>query len=178
MDVVSVFYSTTEDLSAAKYKPIFEEVALQVGRILKVHFDVLYWRAMPGGLGGSAQAVIDERVRDKYEVYFGIMGFQFGRGTEHEYRLAVESHVKTGKPIFACFGFCEEPTDPHALDIKSFAKVAKFRKDIGTSDKYGKAILYFGFTSEQEFRQRVEAHLTQAANEIMGRVAGGKTYGV
>jgi len=178
MDVANVFYSTTEDPVAAKYKSIFEEVAQQVGRILSVHFELLYWRDLAGGLGDSGQAVIDSRVKGKYEIYFGIMGHRFGTGTEHEYRSAVESHVKTGVPIYACFGFCEEHVNPHSLDADSFAKVAQFRKDIGTAAKYGKAVLYFSFANEAEFRRRVESHLKEAIEEIRGRVIGGKTFGV
>jgi hypothetical protein len=75
------------------------------------------------------------------------------------------------------FGFCNEMVKPHSLDIDSFRKVIRFKKEIATPKKYGKAILYFDFADEDEFRRRVRTNLTQAAKEVMGRVAGGRTFG-
>lgn len=146
--------------------------------MLGVHLNTMYWREMPGGLSDTdGQAVIGKRVAGQYEIYVGLMGLRFGAGTEHEYRNAVESYVNTGSPIYVCFGFCDESVKPHSLDA-SFAKVLEFKSDIGTPKKYGKAILYFTFADEQEFRRRVRDHLTQAVKEVRGRVSGGRMYGL
>jgi hypothetical protein len=179
METINLFYSTTEDDVAARFRPIFEKVAQEVGSVLDVHFNRMYWREMAGGLSDTdGQAVIDKRIAGHYEIYLGIMGYRFGIKTEHEYRAAVESHSKTGTPICVFFGFCNEMVKPHSLDINSFRKVVRFKKEIGTPKKYGKAILYFDFADEEEFRSRVRTHLTQAARDVMGRVAGGRAFGL
>jgi hypothetical protein len=139
---------------------------------LDVHLDIKYWRELAGGLGSSAQEIIDSRI-GQYDIYFGIMGTKFGIGTEHEYRRAVESYIKRGRPIFVTFGFCEEKVNPYSIDPESLAKLIKFRNDIGDNKTYQVANLYFTFDDETAFKHRAETNLTQAINEIKQRVRGG-----
>lgn len=179
MEVVSIFYSAPEDDAIAKFRPHFEQVRDEVGSVLDVHFKTLYWREMAGGLSDAGgQSVIDQRVAGNYEIYFGLMGYQFGVGTEHEYRTAVENHIKTGSPIDAFFGFLNQALPPHSLDLDSFGPVVQFKKDIGSSAKYGKSILYFTFGDEGEFRARARTHLTQAAKVVKAKVRGGRSFGL
>jgi hypothetical protein len=177
MEVVSVFLSTTEDAAISKYHPIFREVAEQVCRLSDVHLNLLYWRDLAGGLGKTAQDVIDQRVVGKYQIYFGLMGLHFGIGTEREYRTAVDDHLKGGLPVYACFGFCDEKVNPSSIDAGSFSKLSQFRKDVGDGGSYGIANLYFTFDGEPSFRKRVETHLHHAIKLIKGRVAGGLSFG-
>jgi len=175
-EVIKVFYSTAEDDGIAKYQQIFRDACEQVGRLLDVHLDVIYWRDLPGGLGASAQSVIDDRVSGQYEIYFGVLGIHFGSGTVHEYREAVEAHLKDGRPISVCFGFCEEKVNPYSIEPNSLAELVQFRRDIGNGGKYGIANLYFTFADGAVFRTRVENHLKHAINLIKGRVAGGRSF--
>jgi hypothetical protein len=177
MEVISVFYSTTEDAGMQTYQQVFRSVASQVERLLDVRLDIQYWREMAGGLGASAQSVIDERVRGKYQIYFGVMGHRFGGGTAGEYRTAVEAFINDGKPNYVCFGFCEEPANPFSIDPESLAKLIQFRKDIGDGGKYGRANLYFTFADHDTYRLRVETHLKHAIGMIKDRVAGGRSFG-
>jgi hypothetical protein len=176
MEVVSVFYSTTEDDHISKYKQVFYDTCSQVERLLDVRLDIKYWRDLPGGLGDSPQSIIDERVQGKYDIYFGVMGVHFGGGTAHEYRNAVEAHINKGRPIYVCFGFCEEEINPYSIEPKSLAELLEFRKDIGEGGKYKRANLYFTFTDMDQFRLRTETHLKHAIELIKGRVVGGRTY--
>jgi hypothetical protein len=176
MEVISLFYSGTEDAVMPKYKVIFDQCIDQVGRLLDVHFKVYYFKEMPGGLGDNAQSVIDEQVADNYQVYFGIMGTRFGKYTVHEYGKAVEAYIKNGKPNYVCFGFCEEPANPYAIEPTSLSELIAFRQDIAGATKYGRAMLYFTFDDPVSFQRRVEEHLKQAINVVKGRVAGGRSY--
>lgn len=172
MEIIKVFYSTSEEERLAKYRDFFGTICGSIGRILDVHLDVKYWRELAGGLGPSAQEIIDDRI-GQYDIYFGIMGTKFGDGTEHEYRRAVENYTKFGRPIFVCFGFCEEKVNPYSIDPESLAKLIKFRKDIGDNKTYKVANLYFTFDDETNFSYRAEANLKEAIKEIKGRVCGG-----
>jgi hypothetical protein len=178
METISVFYSTTEDSGLTKYQQVFRDACEQVGRMLDVHLEVIYWRDVAGGLGSTAQSVIDTRIAGKYDVYFGIMGTHFGSGTAHEYSKAVEDHLKNGRPIYVCFGFCEQKANPFSIKPDSLAELIQFRADIGNGGKYGIANLYFTFADSTVFRARVETHLKHAINLIKGRVVGGRSFGV
>ena len=174
MEGISVFYSSTD---LPKYKKIFDAASQQVGELLDVHFEILHWREMAGGLADTAQDVIDRRVADNHQVYFGVMGHRFGKGTAGEYEKAVRSFIKKGKPNFVCFGFCETPVNPHDIDPESLTQLKQFRKDIGNPNKYGKAMLYFTFANEKTFQGHVERNLKEAIKVVKGRVAGGKRFG-
>ena len=176
METISVFYSTTEEESLAKYQAYFRELCERVGRILDVHFDVKYWRDLAGGLGPSPQTVIDERIAGRYDVYFGIMGTKFGSGTEHEYRRAVEDHINNGRPIAVCFGFCETAINPFSIDPTSLATLKQFRTDVGDGSKYKLANLYFTFSDKTTFCNRAEANLKRAVEDIKGRIKGGARF--
>jgi hypothetical protein len=173
MEVISIFYSSPNDDSISKYQSAFRETAEQVGRLLDVRFDVLYWRDIAGGLGSSPQDVIDRRVKGKYQVYFGVMGGRFGPYTEHEYRVAVEDHLASGLPNYVCFGFCNPKVDQYAIDPVALAELKQFQNDMGAGGKYGLANLYFSFGDKGTFKRRVEVHLKEAVELIRGRVKGG-----
>ncbi len=173
METINVFYSTTEEEVLQKYRGHFEARCKQVGRLLDVHFNLLYWRELAGGLGDSAQDVIDKQVEGNHQIYFGVMATRFGKGTEHEYRRAVEEHIASHKPAFVSFGFCEEKVNPYAIDLESMAKLKQFRSDVGDNKKYGKANLYFVFSNKAVFDERVDANLKAAVMQIRSRVAGG-----
>jgi hypothetical protein len=176
MEVITVFYSTTEEEGLKKYRGYFTAQCKQLEGLLDVKFNVLYWREMPGGLGKSAQDVINRHTVGKYDIYFGVMGTTFGKGTEEEYRLAVGEHIKRSRPTFACFGFCDAPVDPYSVNLESFAKLKKFQSDLGKGRKYGKANLYFKFKDRKAFVEAINANLKQAVSMIKGRVAGGARY--
>ncbi|WP_339163596.1 hypothetical protein [Methylobacterium bullatum] len=172
-EIIRIFYSTTDEEYTEKYKDIFKNLAKSVGAILDVHLEVLTWRDMPGGQGTSGQDVIDEFMAGNYQIYVGVMGTKFGAGTEHEYRTAIEAHIKCASPAEIFFGFCEEPINPYNIDIKTFKKVLVFRKDIGKTGKYALANLYTSFSGEPEFRERFTLNLKKAVENVKGRVAGG-----
>lgn len=176
MEVIKVFYSTTEEEPIAKYRRHFDSQCKQIERLLDVKLDIAYWKDMAGGLGKTAQEVIDRRTVGKYDIYFGVMGTKFGRGTEHEYRIAVEQFIKNGRPIFVSFGFCDAPVDPYTIDLKSFAKLKKFQTDLGTGKTYKRANLYFKFRDKTTFANAVNNNLKEAVSLIKGRVAGGARF--
>jgi hypothetical protein len=176
MEVISVFYSTTEDEATIKYEPVFKEIADQVGHLLDVYLQVIYWREVAGGLGPTAQNVIDDRIAGKYQIYFGVMGANFGKGTAHEYEKAVEAFRTKGKPNYVCFGFCEEKVNPFRLNADSITNLLQFRKDIGSDGKFGLANLYFTFDDESTFRRKAADHLKHGIEVVKSRVAGGKTF--
>jgi hypothetical protein len=71
------------------------------------------------------------------------------------------------------FGFDETPVNPFSI-AKDFEKVKQFLSDIGSSKKYGKALLYFAFVGEDEFKKKVILNLTKATETVLSRVMGGK----
>lgn len=127
-------------------------------------------------MGKSAQEVIDRQTVGKYDIYFGVMGTKFGKGTEHEYRIAVEQWIKKGRPVSVFFGFCDAAVNPYDLDSPSFEKLKQFQADIGTNGKYGVANLYFKFRDKTSFTNAVNANLKHAVTSIKGRVSGGARY--
>ena len=180
MEEINIFYSTTEDAGMQKYTKSFRKVVDQVCRILDVRPNVIYWRDLAGKLasapGKKGQDVIDARVAGKYDVYIGVMGSHFGRGTDNEYLKAVKAHLKDRKPASVFFGFCEEAVNPYSLDPKSLAKLLNFRRNIGEGKKYKIANLYFTFANDVDFKKRIEVNLKHAIGVIKERVAGGRKF--
>jgi len=172
---VKVFCSMTEEAVLKKYLSKFRVACGRVGQLLDVNLRVLHWSDMAGGLAKNAQDIIDKQAAEQ-NIYFGMMATKFGRGTEHEYRKAVEGFIKDGSPSFVCFGFCEEKVNPYLLDLSSFQELKQFRADIGTSGKYKRANLHFTFENIQQFENAVDRNLKAGIDLIKGGVIGGPRY--
>jgi hypothetical protein len=170
----NVFYSTTSDSAEFERIEVLKSVCHQIKIAKSRSIEVLHWRGDVGsGLAAtSGQEVIDEKIDLKYDIYLGTLGSKFGAGTVHEYEKAIKSHIQKWKPAEVIFGFDTSPINPFTIP-DDFQKVKEFKKAIDNPSAYGRALLYFEFSSTEEFRAKVFLSLSQAVDKLDQRIKGG-----
>jgi hypothetical protein len=184
-EVITVFYSSPDRIIVGVDKKVgfdrkvtFDSVCKQVGSAKEVIISVIWWKDIAGGLAqNDAQEVIDDAVAGNHDIYFGFLGgMEYGLGTIHEYEEAVKAHINKGQPKQVFFGFDAQPVNPFDINLRELGKVKQFMKDIGSSKRFGKALLYFKFENEKVFSEKVFTHLCAAVDEILSRVRGGMRF--
>jgi hypothetical protein len=178
-EILNVFYSSAGSQGAFDRKAAYDEACERVTLTKNIKFHTIYWKYnIAGGIAMSnAQNAIDQEIYGQYDIYFGCLGPTYGAGTPHEYQQAIEGHIQKHEPKCIFFGFDETPINPFTIDYRSFYLVKRFRNDIAGGKKYGKAILYFTFSSKDEFENHVMLNLSAAADIIHDRVLGGIKFG-
>lgn len=171
---VSVFYSSTDDKLADERKRSVLKVLKRVETSRDVAIRMIYWKDnIPGGVADeSGQARIDLEVYQSFEIYFGCMGPNFGKGTVKEFKNAIESHIKHRQPIEVLFGFDETKINPFEIP-DNFHEVKAFRSDIQSSKKYGRSILYFCFEDIEKFEEQLFVNLDNAVRKATSRFSEG-----
>jgi hypothetical protein len=174
-EVINVFYSSTNPDGPFDRKSVFDDACRKVAISKHIQFHTIYWKKnIAGGIGmTSGQDVIDAAVEGQYDVYFGCLGATYGSGTVHEYGKAIEGHIRNSQPPYLFFGFDETPINPFKVDEKSLRAVKKFRSEIATSKKYGRGMLYFTFSTKDEFEEKIMLNMANAADLLHEGVLGG-----
>ncbi|NGM32525.1 DUF4062 domain-containing protein [Methylobacterium sp. DB0501] len=117
----------------------------------------------------GVQAIINQFMEGRYDIYLGIMGHKFGAptknfgsGTEEEYKTAVAEFV-SGRSRVArvMFGFCEVPLNPFSIDLKNLKKTKAFRKEMQSN------LLYFSWESDDRFEEVIRKQLSGALIKII-----------
>lgn len=172
-EVVNVFYSSNE-IGAVDRRLVFQRTCRRLGAVLGLHINVIDWKTSIGGgvAATTGQDRIDEFVDGQYDIYFGCLGPGSAIGTIHEFEGAIGAYVAGTGPAEVLLGFDETPINPYLIS-DAFFDVVQFRREIGSSHKYGRAILYFTFSGEEEFEDRILTNLQQAIERASTYVAGG-----
>jgi hypothetical protein len=160
---MSVFVASPGDV--ADERNVVSLVVAEINRVLGEHLgfsiETVRWEtdAHPG-VGDDPQDVINRQI-GVYDVFVGIMWRRFGTptkragsGTGEEFQRALAAFKKNGRPTIM-FYFRNEPfysTDQG--DLKQFARVAKFQKDLRSL-----GVLYWSYRSPLEFERNVREHL-------------------
>ena len=106
--------------------------------------------------GGKPQALLNKQFVNGCDAAiavfwtrFGTPTDKYGSGSEEEIEIMLEA----GKQVF--MGFCEREVKPQNIDYDQYQKVRTFR------EKYKDRGLYFTYSTLEEFRKTVFAHLTK-----------------
>lgn len=173
-EVVTVFYSTTNDDSYKDRRSAFNKVIKTLEQSRNVAIKVLDWQDnIPGGISSSrGQDRINEEVYNTFDVYFGCLGTKFGTGTIDEFENAIGSHLRLGRPTEVLFAFDETKVNPFSVP-DNFSKVVEFRKSIENDTKYGRSLLYFTFDDLDVFYDRLFKDMNEAIRKVQMRIKGG-----
>lgn len=174
MELIRVFFSTTSDDATFEKYPALEKVCEQLEDISGKRISAYYWKEnIPGGASySSTQDMINEFVKGKYDIYLGCLGSRYGIGTIDEFNTAIREHTENGRPKEILFGFDESPINPFTLDEK-FVDVISFRKSLEKPDKNGLSVLYFTFTSEETFMQKLRLNIGECIRNLENKIRGG-----
>lgn len=80
---------------------------------------------------------------------FGTKTDKYGSGSEEEIELMLQS----GKQVFMYFS--DKPVNPSEIDMEQYKKVKDFK------EKYGQRGIYYTYTSIDDFRNKLNAHIAQ-----------------
>jgi hypothetical protein len=151
---IKVFISYPQDVE--KEKQLAIEACDTVARIFatRIVLEVVEWKrnTVPLITGVGAQSVINDQIKDDYDIYLGIFWKRFGEKqpngltpTEEEFEKAFNRYEKTKKPLISVYFKTDDPhdnQDEQALALRNF------------KDRVKKLGLYFDF-KEGNFKDKI-----------------------
>lgn len=164
--IIRVFVGSPGELSEerARLEEVIRELNLLWGGILGLHLELVKWEthAYPG-IGSEPQAVIDEEIGDKYDIFLGMLWAKFGTptgdagsGTEHEFRRAYLRYKQDPNQLKIMFYFKDGPLAPSQINAEQLSKVEEFKKQLGELGS-----LYWVYKTTDEFVNLARIHLTK-----------------
>lgn len=169
-DVIRVFASSPADVKEERES--LNEIISDLNNIWSSRFNIILelikWEThVHPAFSTDPQTVINDQIKDDYDVFIGILWGRFGTptpralsGTHEEFSRALTRHKKTGRPEIMIY-FKETPLPLSQIDIDQFKKVKEFRNEIS---KLGG--LYAVFNDTPEFETSLRSHLTSIVNKF------------
>lgn len=165
VELLRVFLASPGDVAAERQivKEVLDAVNRTVGLERGVRFEIVGWDtdSYPA-YGKDPQAIVNDQIVDmaRVDLFVGIMWNRFGSptpradsGTEEEFRQAVESFRKVGRPAIM-FYFNRQPSSPAtAREAEQKVKVLAFKEEI---QKDGLTANYDG---PEDFRRLFQLHV-------------------
>jgi predicted NACHT family NTPase len=144
---IKVFVSCPCDVE--KEKQVVRDACDSLTKIFSrsnIYVKVIDWSRVASPLitGEGAQSVIDDQIKEDYDIYIGIFWKRFGdkqlnglTPTEEEFEKAFRRYKKTRKPLIVVY-FKTDPFYPNTdYEIEQFREVHKFKDRIKLLGLYG-----------------------------------------
>ncbi len=174
--VLTVFVASPSDVGdeRTKLEEVIRELNVTQSRHLGIRFELVRWEthAYPG-IGQDAQAVINEQIPNDCDLFIGIMWCRYGTptgragsGTIEEFQRAKARYDADSASVKIMIYFKDAAISPSRLDLSELAKVNDFRQSLGKE-----GVLYWSFTSEDQFETLVRTHLTFQAQAFKTSLA-------
>lgn len=140
-----------------------------IGKPNRIRFEFVNWErnAYPG-IGKDAQDVINQNIKDDYNIFIGIFWQRFGTptnraesGTKEEYDRAYKKFESNPNSTHIMLYFKTAPPDNiYDLDYGQFEKVKKFKNDIQVQ-----GVLYWEFNKTDELKNLLFLHLSSLVRD-------------
>ena len=164
--VLRVFVASPSDVSdeRAALENVVRELNSTWGESFGVKLELVKWEthAYPG-VASDAQEVINTQIGDDYDIFVGILSTRFGSpttralsGTAEEFNRAYYRFQQNPTSLRVMFYFKDSVGRFSDLDLNQYGLVKEFQKSLGE-----KGLLYWTFTSTEEFVNFVRLHLTR-----------------
>lgn len=146
---------------------VFNDINTGIGTAYGFILQSLRWENdVHPGLGNGGQDVINSQIRDKYDLFIGIMYTKFGTQTEHaesgteeEFNIAYERALKQ-KNMEIMFYFNDAALNPSKLNLEQYQKVTDFRTNV-----VQQKCMYSMYDGIQDFEQKLRNHLNLYFNK-------------
>lgn len=156
---------TAEERNACER--VFNDINTGIGTAYGFILQSLRWENdVHPGLGNGGQDVINSQIRDKYDLFIGIMYTKFGTQTEHaesgteeEFNIAYERALKQ-KNMEIMFYFNDAALNPSKLNLEQYQKVTNFRTNV-----VQQKCMYSMYNGIQDFEQKLRKHLNLYFNK-------------
>lgn len=166
MNVLRIFLASPGDVQAER-EMIFnlkDDLDIIIGKQQNIKFEIVNWeRNTYPGIGTDAQAVINDQIKDDYDIFIGIFWQRFGTptsryesGTEEEFIKAKTKYSNNPEMTHILMYFKTQEVDMYKIDIEQFQKVKKFRDRISTDD----GVYYRTFERTDELKNLLQIHLS------------------
>jgi hypothetical protein len=175
--VLRVFAAFPSDLAeeVAVLASVIDELNSTVARETGKRLELLTWKthATPG-VSTDPQAVINECVDGRYDVFVGLLWKRFGSrtpraesGTAEEFDVAYQRAKSRPESVRVMFYFKRAPVSFEEIDPAQIGAVNAFRERLGP-----KGVLYWDFGVKEEFEKYLRIHLARQLIDF-GRTWGG-----
>lgn len=128
----------------------------QYSSVLNIAIQTRHWsKSSYPQSGGKPQSLLNKQFVNDCDAAIAIMWTRFGTPTD-EYGSGTEEEIEimlqAGKQVFMYFS--DVPIEPSKCDSKEYKRVLAFR------DRYKSLGVYYQYSSLNEFRQQIFAHLS------------------
>ena len=166
---IKVFVSCPGDVE--KEKQAVEDACDSLTKIFSdqnIHVGVVDWRkdATPLITGEGAQSVINDQIKEDYDIYVGIFWKRFGdkqsnglTPTEEEIEKAYRRFKKTRKPLITVYFKTDKFYPNTVYEAEQIAEVQKFKEKI-------KPLGLYGEFREKEFPKKIFEDIGQIVKKI------------
>lgn len=168
--IVQVFVASPSDVQRERdlLESIITELNQAWSRSLGVTFELVRWETcVRPALGSDPQAIINDQIGDKYDVFIGILWGCFGTptpramsGTLEEFERAYKRSKSTGAPE-VMFYFKDAPMAPSKMDPVQLQQIQSFRASLPE-----KGSIYSTFEDELGFQTSLRAHIAALAQKF------------
>jgi hypothetical protein len=167
--ILQVFVASPSDLKGERIalESVIRELNQMHSESTGAYLDLVKWEthAVPG-FGSDPQAVINEQIADKYDIFIGILSTYFGSptprassGTEEEFNRAYDRFINSPNELRIMFYFKDPELRASEIDLDQYKRVKDFKKKLGEKG------LYATFNTTEEFVAMVRLHLSRQLQE-------------
>lgn len=158
INLLRIFLASPSDVKAER-EMIFalkDDLDLIIGKDKNIKFEIVNWeRNSYPGIGDDAQDVINNEIKDEYEIFIGVFWSRFGSptkryesGTVEEYEKAKIKYNKDKQNTHIMMYFKTGQLNPYNIDNEQFEKLKKFKERISKDD----GVLYSEFETTDQLK--------------------------
>jgi hypothetical protein len=178
VDVLSVFTASPRDV--ALERKALERVVEELNRVwspqFRVQIELLKWEThVTPSVGSDAQAIVNDQIADRYDVFLGIFWTRIGSatpradsGTIEEFERAYRRWQKDPSSIEIMVYFKDEPISPTLVDPNQLSCLNDFKARLESL-----GVLYRPFKTSDEFVDLARLHLSKLVGQIAKRSTAG-----
>ncbi|WP_273276941.1 hypothetical protein [Maribacter polysiphoniae] len=170
-NIVKIFLASPGDLKPER-ELIFalkNDLDDLIGKPYQIRFEFVNWeRSAYPGVGEDAQDVINQNIKDDYNIFIGVFWQRFGTptnrsesGTKEEFERALKKFKKDNSSTHIMIYFKTAPPENlYEIDLNQFEKVRKFKDEIEQE-----GILYWEFEKTDDLKKLLQLHLAALIKE-------------
>lgn len=165
-----VFLASPSDLHDERnlVEEVVEELNLSTFNNSDIKIELVRWEThVNPDIGKYPQQVINKDIGNDYDIFIGLLWSKFGKptenyssGTEEEFYNAYTRHKSHPSSVKIMFYFKQTPISFEKIDTNGINLIRKFKSGLGE-----KGILYWEYTSTDEFQKLIRIQLTRKIQE-------------
>jgi hypothetical protein len=166
-----IFVASPSDVREERnsLEEIIEEINLSMLSSNNIRVELVRWETHANpDIAEYPQKVINDDIPYDYDIFLGILWGKFGTptkdynsGTEEEFYNAYERYKKDPTSIKIMIYFNQSPIPIDKIDTVSIDLIRKLRSDLD-----GKGILFWDYTTIEEFQRLLRIQLSRQINDL------------